>query len=116
VQFPLTQTLTMLEIVIVLVAGSFMVLAGDTTFGVVVAFMSYTALLATPLSDIANLTATTLNAAAGGRPRLCHHRRAADGQGCARGQRVCLPGRPRRLPGCGFQLRTGAQDSQAQHL
>jgi ABC-type multidrug transport system fused ATPase/permease subunit len=67
VQFPLTQTLTMLEIVIVLVAGSFMVLAGDTTFGVVVAFMSYTALLATPLSDIANLTATTLNAAAGGR-------------------------------------------------
>ena len=67
VQFPLTQTMTMLEIVIVLVAGSFMVLAGDTTFGVVVAFMSYTALLATPLSDIANLTATTLNAAAGGR-------------------------------------------------
>ena len=67
VQFPLTMTLTTLMIVIVLVVGAFMVLAGELELGVVVAFMSYAALLASPLSEIANLTATTLNAVAGGR-------------------------------------------------
>lgn len=66
-QFPVTQTLTMLMIVVVLVVGSLMVLGGTTVFGVVIAFMGYAALLASPLAEIANLTATTLNAVAGGR-------------------------------------------------
>ena len=66
-QFPVTQTLTMLMIVVVLVVGSLMVLGGTTEFGVVIAFMGYAALLASPLAEIANLTATTLNAVAGGR-------------------------------------------------
>ncbi|MCP4357665.1 MAG: ABC transporter ATP-binding protein [Chloroflexi bacterium] len=66
-QFPLTQSLTMLMIVIVLVVGGFLVLAGEATLGTVIAFTGYAALLASPLSEIANLTATSLNAVAGGR-------------------------------------------------
>ena len=66
-QFPLTQSLTMLMIVLVLVFGGFLVLADEATLGVVIAFTSYAALLASPLSEIANLTATSLNAVAGGR-------------------------------------------------
>lgn len=66
-QFPLTQMMTMLQIVSVLVAGALMVLDGDLAFGTVIAFTGYAALLSSPLSDIANLTATTLNAVAGGR-------------------------------------------------
>lgn len=65
--FPLTQTLTMLQIAVVLMIGSLMVLDGQLEFGIVIAFISYTALLASPLSEIANLTATSLNAVAGGR-------------------------------------------------
>ncbi|MCP4165698.1 MAG: ABC transporter ATP-binding protein [Chloroflexi bacterium] len=66
-QYPLTQSLTLMQIVIVLVAGAFMVLAGEITLGIVTAFMAYAALLASPLSEIANYTSTTLNAIAGGR-------------------------------------------------
>jgi len=66
-QFPLTQMMTMLQIVSVLVVGALMVLDGTLAFGTVIAFTGYAALLSSPLSDIANLTATTLNAVAGGR-------------------------------------------------
>ena len=66
-QFPLTQSLTMVMIVLVLISGGFLVLEGQTTLGVVIAFTGYAALLASPLSEIANLTATSLNAVAGGR-------------------------------------------------
>ncbi len=66
-QFPLTQSLTMLMIVIVLVVGGFLVTVGETSLGLVIAFTGYAGLLASPLSEIANLTATSLNAVAGGR-------------------------------------------------
>ena len=67
VQYPITIAATLLTTVLVLVMGAFMYLEGTVSFGIVVAFMSYVALLASPLSDIANLMATTLNAVAGGR-------------------------------------------------
>ena len=66
-QFPLTQMMTMLQIISVMVVGALMVLDGTLQFGTVIAFTGYAALLSSPLSDIANLTATTLNAVAGGR-------------------------------------------------
>ena len=66
-QFPLTQTLTILQVTIVLMVGSIMVLQRELELGTVIAFMGYVYLLASPLSDIANLMATTLNAIAGGR-------------------------------------------------
>jgi ATP-binding cassette subfamily B protein len=66
-QYPLTQSLTVTQIVLVLVAGAFMVLEGQTSLGVVIAFVGYAGLLSGPLSEIANLTSTTLNAVAGGR-------------------------------------------------
>jgi ATP-binding cassette subfamily B protein len=66
-QFPLTQSLTILQIVLMLVIGGFAVLEGAMTLGVVIAFTGYAALLSGPLSEIANLTSTTLNAVAGGR-------------------------------------------------
>jgi len=66
-QMPLTSALTILQIVIVLVVGAFLVIGGQTTLGVVIAFTGYAALLAGPLSEIANLTSTTLTAVAGGR-------------------------------------------------
>ena len=43
-----------------------MVIDGDTTLGMVMAFSGYVALMASPLSQIANLVSTALNAAAGG--------------------------------------------------
>ncbi len=67
VQYPITIASTLLTTVVVLVVGSFMYIEGEITFGIVIAFMSYVALLASPLSDIADLMATTLNAVAGGR-------------------------------------------------
>jgi ATP-binding cassette subfamily B protein len=66
-QFPLTMSLSLMQVVVVLAVGGLMVLEGETTLGVVIAFTTYVALLASPLSEIANLTSTTLNAAAGGR-------------------------------------------------
>lgn len=65
-QFPLTQCLTILQIVVVIVAGGLAVVTGEITLGVVISFVGYAALLSGPLSEI-NLTSTTLNAVAGGR-------------------------------------------------
>jgi len=56
-QYPLTMSFSTFQIVLVLVAGGLMVIA----------FSGYAALLASPLSQLANLTSTTLNAVAGGR-------------------------------------------------
>ena len=66
-QYPLTQSLSLIQIVLVMVVGSLMVVGGELTLGTVIAFAGYAALLTKPLSEIANLTSTTLNAAAGGR-------------------------------------------------
>ena len=66
-QMPLTSALIVLQIVIVLIVGAFLVIGGETTLGVVIAFTGYAALLSGPLSEIANLTGTTLTAVAGGR-------------------------------------------------
>ncbi len=66
-QYPLTQSLSLIQIVLVMVVGSLMVVGGELTLGTVIAFAGYAALLTKPLSEIANLTSTTLNAVAGGR-------------------------------------------------
>ncbi len=66
-QYPLTQALSLIQVVLVMVVGALMVVGGETTLGTVIAFAGYAALLTRPLSEIANLTSTTLNAAAGGR-------------------------------------------------
>ncbi len=66
-QYPLTQTLIYVQIVLVLVAGSVLVIEGDTELGTVIAFSGYAALLSKPLSNIANLISTALNGLAGGR-------------------------------------------------
>ncbi len=66
-QYPLTQALSSIQIVLVMVVGSLLVVGGQISLGTVIAFSGYAALLSRPLSEIANLTSTTLNAAAGGR-------------------------------------------------
>ena len=66
-QYPLTQALSLIQVVLVMVVGALMVVGGETTLGTVIAFAGYAALMTRPLSEIANLTSTTLNAAAGGR-------------------------------------------------
>ena len=65
-QFPITQMLSLVQNVLVLVAGTFLVIEGSTTLGTVLAFAGYSALLASPLAEMANLITTTLNASAGG--------------------------------------------------
>jgi ATP-binding cassette subfamily B protein len=65
-QFPLTQTLAIFQNVFVLVVGTFMVIAGQTSLGVVMSFSGYAAILASPLAQIATLITNALNAAAGG--------------------------------------------------
>ena len=65
-QFPITQTLSLVQNVLVLVTGTFLVIEGSTTLGTVLAFAGYSALLASPLAEMANLITATLNAAAGG--------------------------------------------------
>ncbi|UCG26028.1 MAG: ABC transporter ATP-binding protein, partial [Chloroflexota bacterium] len=65
-QFPLTQTLTYVQVVLVYVVGSLMVIGGESTLGEVTAFAGYVALMASPLSQISNLVSNALNAAAGG--------------------------------------------------
>jgi ATP-binding cassette subfamily B protein len=65
-QFPLTQTFTYIQVVLVYVAGSFMVINGNTDLGTVTAFAGYVGLMASPLSQISNLVSSALNAAAGG--------------------------------------------------
>ena len=66
-QYPLTQSLASIQIVLVMVVGALIVLCGQTTLGAVIVFAGYAALLSRPVSEIANLTSTTLNAVAGGR-------------------------------------------------
>ena len=66
-QYPLTQSLASIQIALVMVVGAFMVVEGEILLGTVIAFAGYSALLTRPLSEIANLTSTTLNAVAGGR-------------------------------------------------
>lgn len=65
-QFPLTQTLSLMQNVMVMVFGTLMVIDGETTLGVVLSFSGYAALLASPLAQIANLITNALNASAGG--------------------------------------------------
>ena len=65
-QFPATQALSLIQNVLVLLAGTFMVIGGDSNVGEVMAFAGYSALLASPLAQMANLITTTLNASAGG--------------------------------------------------
>jgi ATP-binding cassette subfamily B protein len=65
-QFPLTQTLTYVQTVLVFVVGSLLVIGGEVTLGTVTAFAGYVALMASPLSQISNLVSSALNAAAGG--------------------------------------------------
>jgi ABC-type multidrug transport system fused ATPase/permease subunit len=66
-QYPLTQSLASIQIALVMVVGALMVVGGQILLGTVIAFAGYSALLTRPLSEIANLTSTTLNAVAGGR-------------------------------------------------
>jgi ATP-binding cassette subfamily B protein len=66
-QYPLTLSLSYIQVVLVMTAGGLMVIGGVTTLGVVMAFSGYVALLSSPLSQIANLVSNALNAAAGGR-------------------------------------------------
>jgi ABC-type multidrug transport system fused ATPase/permease subunit len=65
-QFPATQGLNLLQNVLVLLAGTFMVINDQTDVGTVIAFSSYSALLSSPLAQAANLITTTLNASSGG--------------------------------------------------
>jgi ATP-binding cassette subfamily B protein len=66
-QYPLTQALTYLQIVIVLMVGGLMVINGRLDLGIVIAFSGYVGLLAKPVSSISNLISTALNGVAGGR-------------------------------------------------
>jgi len=66
-QYPLTQALTYLQIVVVLMVGGLMVIGGKVDLGTVVAFSGYVGLLAKPVSTISNLLSTALNGVAGGR-------------------------------------------------
>jgi len=65
-QYPITTAMSILQIVIVVVVGSLLVAAGLAEIGVIVAFIGYAGLLAAPLSTIANLASTTLQALAAG--------------------------------------------------
>jgi ATP-binding cassette subfamily B protein len=65
-QFPATQTLSLFQNVFVMLVGTFMVINGKTDLGTVMAFSGYSALLASPLAQIANLITNALNASAGG--------------------------------------------------
>jgi ABC-type multidrug transport system fused ATPase/permease subunit len=67
VQYPLTQSLIYIQIVLVLVAGSVLVIEGETELGTVIAFSGYAALLSKPLSNISSLISTALNGLSGGR-------------------------------------------------
>ncbi len=65
-QFPITQAVSFIQNVLVLVAGTFLVIEGATTLGTVLALAGYAALLSAPLAEMANLITTSLNASAGG--------------------------------------------------
>ncbi len=66
-QYPLSQSLVVVQVVLVVVSGAIAVILGEMLLGTVIAFAGYASLLSRPISEIANLTATTLNAVAGGR-------------------------------------------------
>ena len=66
-QFPVTLTMSMLQMTIVLTFGSLQALQGHIPVGTVVGFLGYVTLLTSPLSGIANLMAGALNAVAGAR-------------------------------------------------
>ena len=66
-QFPITTALSMLQIVIVVVVGALLVVAGMSEIGVIVSVIGDAGLLTSPLSEIANLTGTLLQAVAAGR-------------------------------------------------
>jgi ATP-binding cassette subfamily B protein len=66
-QYPLTLSLSYIQVVLVMTAGGLMVIEGVTTLGVVMAFSGYVSLLSSPLSQIANLVSNALGAAAGGK-------------------------------------------------
>ncbi len=65
-QFPITQTVGLIQNVLVLVTGTFLVIDGSTSLGTVLAFAGYTALLSAPLTEIADLITIAINASAGG--------------------------------------------------
>ncbi|MDZ7578233.1 MAG: ABC transporter ATP-binding protein, partial [Candidatus Nanopelagicales bacterium] len=66
-QFPVTQTLSMVMVVLVLVLGGLLTVNGSMNVGEVIAFVGYAGLLSAPLSEIANLVTTSMNGVAGGR-------------------------------------------------
>ena len=67
VQIPLSYVFTVIQVVVVAFVGGLLVVAGELELGVVVAFMSYVALLASPITELAQQTAQALSAAASGR-------------------------------------------------
>ncbi len=66
-QMPVTMTSTTMMIIAVLIVGGLLVTIDALSVGEVIAFVGYAGLLASPLSIIANMTSTVLNAIAGGR-------------------------------------------------
>lgn len=66
-QFPATMALTTVQMVVVLIVGGLLASDGQADVGEVIAFVGLAALLAQPLSDLANLATTTLAAIAAGR-------------------------------------------------
>ena len=67
IQQPIVQALIVLQTAIVLLIGGHMVLTGQTDLGTVTAFSGFVGLFTRPMAEIANLTGTILNAAAGGK-------------------------------------------------
>lgn len=65
-QFPATQMLNLFQNVFVMLIGTSMVINGRADLGTVMAFSGYSALLSSPLAQIATLITNALNAAAGG--------------------------------------------------
>ncbi len=66
-QYPLTQSLTYIQIVVVMLIGGLMAINGKIELGTVIAFSGYVGLLAKPVSTISNLISAALNGIAGGR-------------------------------------------------
>ena len=66
-QTPLTLAINTVQTVIILIIGSVQIINGRATLGDIMAFTGYAAMLATALSNIANLAATLQSAVAGGR-------------------------------------------------
>jgi ABC-type multidrug transport system fused ATPase/permease subunit len=66
-QTPITMAMNIVQTVIILVVGSLQIINGHATLGDIMAFTGYAAMLATALSNIANLAASLQGAVAGGR-------------------------------------------------